>query len=274
MFSIHFDPTDNERIAILTKRKAMGKQDLTDYYVTPTGISKEYFVAFELYYDTKNTCKAVEGRQHLINEILPSTDDTDIEVLLVCDGPYFKWLTKNTKVEPFYGQICNCVIENYEHLKIIPIPNHQRIPYSPPLQNKIDLSLRILKDYIDGTFQVTGSDIIHFEYYPQTIEEIAKALDILHGYDELSCDIETLSLEFWNAGISTISFAWTKHEGIAFAVDRDPHNDFGERPIDDSLKIKKFLRQFFIDYKGSIVYHNAMFDLKVLTYELWMKELK
>lgn len=38
-------------------------------------------------------------------------------------------------------------------------------------------------------------------------------------------------------------------------------------------EIKALLKQFFIEYKGKLVYHNANYDVKVLIYELFMDDL-
>jgi DNA polymerase-1 len=103
------------------------------------------------------------------------------------------------------------------------------------------------------------------------------ALDSLHQYPTLTCDIEAFSLEFYKAGIGSIAFAWNQHEGIAFSV------DYNELPTPTDLgffgyqltnqKIRTLLTAFFLSYKGTLIYHNITYDAKVLTYELFMKNM-
>ena len=144
--------------------------------------------------------------------------------------------------------------------------NYQQLIYNPDLQAKLDMSLDKLASAWGGCTQVLGEDIIHSAYYPESTQEIAAALESLHQYPMLSCDIETRSLRFQEAGLETIAFAHDKHNGVAFCVDK------GNTPK-VSLEVKKTLKEFFTSYRGKIIYHNASFDVQILVYELWMKRL-
>jgi len=103
------------------------------------------------------------------------------------------------------------------------------------------------------------------------------ALDSLHQHPTITCDIETFSLEFNNAGIGTIAFAWNQHEGLAFSVDynelaNETHLGFyGYRM--NNQKTKNQLKQFFLSYQGTLIYHGITFDAKILAYELFMENM-
>ena len=71
----------------------------------------------------------------------------------------------------------------------------------------------------------------------------------------LAADIETTGLDL-EAEIVSIAFAWTKHDGIA---------------IDLSINGIYYLKQFLETYKGKLLFHNGLFDAKLLIRSLWMK---
>ena len=250
------------KIAILIKDSCFNKNNLLDNYILPTNIPIDQFIGLNLEYQPYNKCTAVFAKAYL-NELLPVIDSLLINTLLIADPLYFKYLTKNTKAEPFYGYVCDVAIVPYTHIKVILVPNYQAMQYNPLNQSKITLGLEVLKKYMKNTYIPPGTGIIHSEYYPETIQEITTALKTLNQYKKLTCDIETRSLEFWNAGISTISFAWNQHKGIAFAINRGDNPD----------TIKSLLKTFLKKYTGALIYHNAGYDIKVLVYELWMKHL-
>ena len=89
-------------------------------------------------------------------------------------------------------------------------------------------------------------------------------MDRLHQYDALTCDTETRSLEFHNAGLESIAFAWDEHNFVSFCVDKDNAEV-------KAKQIKQMLKEFFVAYKGTLIYHNASYDIQILIFELWMK---
>jgi DNA polymerase-1 len=80
---------------------------------------------------------------------------------------------------------------------------------------------------------------------------------MLHGYDELFVDIEAYSLKLDEAGLGTIAFSWNKEKGVAFTVGNNG-------------AVRQQLKNFFINYTGKLVFHNAPYDAKVLIWELFM----
>jgi len=261
----------NPDIAILIKSTGLNRVKLEHHYLKQLKVSPDRFTAYELSYETLKKCTAKHAKAYL-NDLLPELDHLGVKTLFVADGTYFKYLTNAKKVDPFYGEIVPCTVKGYGHMKVILAPNFQALVYNPMIQGKMDRSLAALQRHIDGKKVSPGQTIIHRAIFPRTEEEVKRAFDELHQYPALTCDIEALSLEFWNAGISTISFAWNKHEGVAMAVDRNRFADYG---LDNPLRAftRVCLWNFFDTYKGKLVYQNAGYDMKVITYELWMKNL-
>lgn len=101
--------------------------------------------------------------------------------------------------------------------------------------------------------------------YPKEPEEIQEILDRLIGAPSLACDIETWSLKHYDAGLRSICFCTSEHTGVAFRVDK-------QRDTPD-MEIRSMLREFFVNYKGTLLFHNMSFDVYVLIYQLFMNSL-
>ncbi len=263
-----FEPSDAHSIAVLVKSSAFKQQEIQSNYVTPLnvrGVPSKEIIAFTLKYNEVGKAPAKFIKEYL-DKLLPALESLGVMYLYVTDAAYFKVLTKEAKAEPHYGYVLPCKLKGFESMQVVLGLNYQQLIYNPDLQDKLGMSLDKLASHWGGCTKVLGEDIIHSAYYPESTQEIAAALESLHQYKELTCDIETRSLRFEEAGIETIAFAWDKHNGIAFCVDK-------ENTPKESIKIKKILKEFFTLFKGKVIYHNACFDVQILVYELWMKTL-
>ena len=255
-------------IAVLIKNTSFNKEEIFGNYLAPLaqrGISTHDAIAFTLEYNDKGKAPAAFIKEYL-GKLLPALESLGTKYLYVADSAYFKVLTGQAKAEPHHGYVLPCKIKGYEHMHVVLGINYQALIYNPDLQAKLDMGTKTLADHVQGTYQALGTGIIHSAHYPEGTQAIAEALQKLHQYPMLSCDIETRSLKFHEAGIETIAFAWDKHNGVAFRVDR---NNTSEA----SLEIKQLLKGFFTSYIGIVVYHNASFDVQILIYELWMKDI-
>lgn len=270
--NIHYQKENKATSAILIK--TLHKENIQQHYVNYLELDESIY-AFNLKFNG-NKINATESKTYL-NQLLPILDGLSITTLLICSSEYFKFLTGVGKVEPHYGYVLPCKIKGYEHINCILSINYQALFYNPDLQSKLDLSLQTLKNHLLGSHKELGSDIIHSEAYPDTLEDIAMWLDRLHQYEALTIDIETFSLSFDKAGIGTIAFAWDEHNGIAFCVDAFsvPYNMFHPFHLIQlkNVEIRNVLRTFFENYKGTLIYHNIGYDGKVLLYELFMNNL-
>ena len=250
-------------IAILIKSSGLNRNKLESYYITPTGLPKDIFIAWPLVYETPKKVSAKFAKAYL-QDLLPSIQQQGVKTLLVADGSYFKYLTGQAKVEPFYGEVVPCIAEGYTDMAVILIPNFQALVYNPLIQEKMDRSLATLLKHREGTYSPGARNIIKHAWFPKTVEDIQVTLRDHLDRPALTCDIEALSLNFWEAGISTVAFGLDKHTGFAFAVDRNPET---------ARAARRALKAFFRNYKGRLIFHNASYDIKVLVYNLWMKDL-
>ena len=264
MRHITFSTRTDYPVALLIKDKALRKHEIKEHYITPLAqrnVDASLVLAVSLQYDDPKKVKASTQKAYL-DTLLPELRSMGTETLFVCDSHYFKTLTKTRKADPHYGYVLPCAIDGYEDINVILAPNYQSLFYSPDNEGKLWMALDTLTDHLQGSYKAIGQDIIHSAAYPASLFEIESMLDSLHDYPEITCDIETFSLQFWKAGIGTIGFAWDQFNGTAFRVDT---------ALDDPNKeVRQLLREFFDEYQGTLIFHNANFDIKVLIYQLFM----
>ena len=247
-------------IAILHKESSLNKTKLIKHYVD--GIKfrlglRTKVIAFGLPYHPNGKYTAAEKRTYLA-ELLVSLKQLKVTKLYVTDPEYFKVLTGVKKTTYSYCYVLDNTLKGYEETVSVLGVNYDALFFNPTLVNRLNRTLTTLaKGNLDY-------NIIHNAEFPDTVAKMSAAILKLHKYDKLTCDIETKSLKYYEAGIATIAFAWDKHNGIALCL-RDLYSE------DDYVLAKKMLLKFFTSYKGTLIFHNANYDVKVLIYELFIK---
>ena len=277
MKHIIFKEAESYQVGVLLKASAFYKDAIKANYVdelASLGITDDKVIALSLRYPAEGKITASYAKEKAL-QALQVIDALKISHLYVADATYFKTLTNSKKAEANFGYVLSCTVKGYEHIKVVLGVNHQALIFNPTLQDKLSLGLKAIAASINGTYQDVGLGIIHSGSYPKSYGEIKSALEALHQYPSLTCDIETFSLSFNEAGIGTIAFAWDKHNGIAFRCDycdlalSTDTTGFGVNIPNDT--VRAMLREFFSTYQGELIFHNASFDIKVLIYVLWMK---
>lgn len=249
--------SDKLSIAILIKEFSLISLEINKHYIKPLEIDNNIISAWALKYEPTNKISASKAKDYLITQLLPVLVSKNITTVLIADATYFKYMTGVTKIDPYHGYILPCKIKGYEHLQCILSINYGALFYNPNLQEKLDISLNTLKTHITSTYIEPGKNIIHSALYPSTYVDIATALVSVMNTEALTCDIETTGLRFDKNQIYSIAFATDKNHGIAFKVDN---------------YINEMLKNFFSNYKGKLIFHNALFDVKILIYHLFMKD--
>lgn len=274
-----FEESPAYSIAILVKHTNFNKQEIVNNYLTPLNtlnVQSKDCIAFTLEYNNVGKAPNKFIKEYL-SKLLPALDSLGVQHLYVTDSAYFKVLAGQAKADLHFGYAFPCKIKGYEHLSVVLGLNYAALIFNPLLGIKLDLSLKTLASRIDGTYKALGNGIIHSAQYPQELQNITQALESLHQYAALSVDIEAFSLRFNEAGIGTIAFAWDQHNGIAFSCD---YKEYAEQPSEGfhgwygkNIEVRALLRKFFTEYQGELTWHHAAYDLKVIIYSLWMKDL-
>lgn len=253
------------------------KQSIVKYYTEPFGIKHEEVIAIELHASAvKKKTPVAEMKEWIQSELIETLTDCQVEYLIVNDSEYFKVLTKSTKADLFLGYVLPCVFGPWQ---VIYIPSFRVVFYDPDkIKMKIAQAVDALDQHRSGLYQPPGDTIIKFAAYPQTYDEIKAWLQkLLDMKCPLTCDIEGFSLRHYAAGIGTITFCWNQEEGIAFPIDFKTINydpDTGNYGVQISdPRLKELLRAFFEAFTEKMIYHHISFDVMVLIYQLFMKDI-
>lgn len=273
-----FDESDTYEIAILIKGSAFNRRELERAYLPFLNKAKipldtVVFLALEYNEQGKAPAKHIKA---VLDDMLPQLNSIGTQYLYCADAAFFKAISGYRKAEPPLGYAFPVKYEGCETMQVTLGVNHRSLIYNPANEGRLALSMDTLVSMYRGNYEEIGADIIKYAEYPKTTEAIAKALASLHKYSELSCDAETFSLKHDKAGIGTLSFAWSQHEGIAFPCDYKPlakpeNGVYGEFVINP--EVRGLIKKFFEEYEGNLRFHNATFDVKVAIATLWMKDL-
>lgn len=244
-------------------------------YLTPFKIPRGDVQVGHLFIQKKKTPVTVM-REFVEAEVVPKL--TNAKYVIVTDAGYYKVITGQDSAESNIGYIQT---SKYGPWKVLYAPSVRSIMYDPPsTREKIARSFNALLSDLKNDYKAPGTGIIHFEAYPQTDDEIAAWLEKLLEMDcPLSVDSETFSLQHTKSGIGTLTFCWSKHEGIAFAVDYVP-----EQWIDDkgvlhygkcirNQRRRDLLVSFFRRLRQKTLYHNISFDATILIAQMFMKHI-
>lgn len=237
-------------IALLIKDDYVDKPSLSYYYIKK--IPKDSVIALGLAYPNGKVT-ANQAKEYL-TELLPILKKYGVQYIYCADATYFKVLSKQAKTDPHYGYLLNCLLPGFENIQLVLGLNYKALIHNPNQYTKLDMSLKALSDAYYGQYVPIGSEVLKKHYVPKTSSEVTYCLQELKQFPVLACDIETYSLDHTKAGIATIAFCFELGKAVSFEV----------APEDDSLK------EFFESYTGTLVFHNASYDLKVIIYALWM----
>lgn len=252
------------------------REEMIKTYLLPYDLSMEDFIFIELHSAPgKKKTPAREIKEFIQQELQQVLDDAETQYIICTDSDYFKILTKEAKAEANLGYVCDSV---WGKQKVIYTPSYRQVFYDPPVvKSKIAQGMDALLNHIRGQYAEPGQGIIEFEAYPDTPEKIKAWLDqLLEMNKPLAIDIEAFGLKHYNAGIGTITFCWSKTQGIAFNVDYEPIPGATEAPygrINRNDIVRNLLREFFIKYTQRQMYHNISYDVYVLIYQLFMDNL-
>lgn len=231
--------------------------EIKRYYCDPLGVT-DFQVAKIWKYKKKTPVTDI--KTCLQEQVYPKITTYTPNYVLVADSEYFKVMAKVTKPDAYIGYFFG------DTFKFLYVPSYKQIFYHPEeTKEKITRALDSIKASEQGKYCSPGSNIIKDEYYPSTTKDIAVLLKSLANRPILTCDIETYSLKHVDAGLGSICFCWDKHSGCAFKIDKSSDSK--------NQEVRDLLKEFFINYKGTLIFHNIAFDVTVLIYQLFMKDV-
>lgn len=214
------------------------------------------------------------GRKDMVQDMCEQFSPSTVKCILCADSDMFKTLTGVKKVSGYDGEP---VESKVNQIPAFIIPNYFSLLYNPEQGVRMAFIMGKIKDFLEGKYTPIAKVITHAEY-PQNTKEIGLALYALSQSEVLTCDIETAPTGLFNLSIDdekrfkgglhhysnmlySIAFGTNEHGGFAFIVN-------GNR------EIRNLLRDFFTNYQGKLIFHNASFDITQLIYHLFMNSLE
>lgn len=267
VFSDTAEDTPTFKVAVLIKDSYFDKTSLEEHYVNPMvkqGIDVDDIIAFNLPYPAGKI--TVSKAKENLAQILLACKTVGVGTVFVADANYFKALTGHNKADSHIGYILPCKIRGYEHINVCYGINYAVFIHNPNQVARLDLALDTLTSHIKGSLVPLGHDALKYCTYITDFTDltaIQNQLDRLLLKPLLVCDIENYGLKLDEGGVASISFAWSKHEATAIYTRIAPTQDYRD-------KLVVMLRQFFERYKGKMVYHNGIYDIKHIIYNLFM----
>jgi len=274
MKTVTYDDSGNYPIAILVP--FIKNDDIEKEYLNPFGIDPIDTITIQIHQSqNKKKTPVKEIKQFVQDELVNILSSSQVKYVVCGDSEYFKVLTKNSSAEPYLGYVLDSVYGDY---KVVYVPNFRQIFYDPDkIRSKIKVGIDALIAHAEGAYVEPGSNIIHKAHYLTDYDDIKNWLNILaDSHTPLAIDIEAFSLNHWDAGIGTITFCWSEHEGIAFPVDYKPIEGATQAPYGENVRnddVRLLLKLFFNRYLGRAMYHNISYDVRVLIYQLYMSHL-
>lgn len=261
-----FSKEEKSKYPICILANKLRRDTIKREFIEKQGLDPEDVIVISLHQTPgKKATPKAQQLDYINQELVPTLKDLECQYLIITDSDYFKTFVKVTKADAYLGYV---MPTEFVDAKCIYSPSAEMVFYDPEkVRAKMTQACQALRDHQNGTYTPPGTGIIHFAEYPSTVEEIEVWLKRLVAENRpLTSDIEAYSLKHVTAGIGTITFCWSEHEGIAFAV------DYGNSP-EDALQIRSLLKQFFIDFKEKLIFHKIDYDVKVLIYQLFMSHI-
>ena len=274
---LHYTPDTASEYPICFLVPRLSAGDILKSYIQPYGLDPDDVLVLSTFSGSSATKKpsAKEIKAYITDDLMPVFTDLNVKYVVVTDAKYFKTLTKATSVDANLGYVLPSLFGDQQ---IIYIPNYQSIFYDPErVKAKIAQGIQAMIDHRNGVYAPPGTDVLQQEHYPKKDEEIQAWLNqLLRMNCPLAIDIEGFSLRHHEAGIGTISFAWNQHEGTAFPVDYEEIQWADEAPYGRQVRNenrRQMLRNFFEAYLEKAIYHHIAYDVYVLIYQLYMKDI-
>ena len=227
----------------------MGNAAISEYYLKPLakeGIPESSVLLLPLLYNTPTKILAKTAKAYL--DKLTAKIPDSASKLIITDSSYFKFITKTTKISDNYGSVVMGAHPGYAQYKCVYVPSYKTLFKQPENSQLIKVGIKTIAG--TGITVLIKSSEYGFQYGSDR-----ELLDSLYKYPVLATDIETTGLSLEDEIVS-ISFAWTKHDGLA---------------IDLSITGIYYLKEFLKTYKGKLLFHNGLFDVKMLIRGLWME---
>ena len=248
-------------IAVLIKNRDLNLDQIRSHYlhsIAGGDLNLSRVLVINLAYEDSGKAPVARCVRPHLEQVGKVVKKMGIKTVLCCDAHYFKTLTKVRKADPELGYPKDCV---WDDVKAFYVPNYAATLYDTRVYSKIELAVRAVDDWLHQRENQFSGDILPEdpELYLASDERARFRLKDLLDEPVLTADIETAGLKIGSELLS-ISFAWNQREGIAISLRGD-----------DSEGMRECVKEFFLQYRGKLIWHGGTFDVKQLIWHLFMK---
>lgn len=184
-----------------------------------------------------------------------------IEIIVTSIPELLRNFTESSKAFPLERSIGDIVEHN--GYTFIPTINSLVLKFAPVKVKLLQKSLSVLQAVIEGTYTNdvdTFVDALTISH-PKTVKEAHTALMAIKDEEILTADIETTGLTWTSDRLLTISFSKSEEEAVVIDFE-----NLGKKGL-------ALLKNFIVAFKGTMIFHNVVFDVPFLVYNLFMEDL-
>ena len=250
-----FDGGKNYETMLLVTPKDFKREKLEEVFVRPLdklGVPANTILAVELAMP-KGKVTAAQAKQFL-EALRAPTEALGIKRIILTQGQYFKTLCGLKKVGQPYGR----PMESKYKIPVFYSPSASQVYFDPQVAQNIELALGGVHDHHFGNESKFDIDLSENVETPLGIFNIHQHLMAALEWDNVYIDVETNGLEL-GSGITSVSISPDKDSAVAF-----PSYPGGEFKVE--------MKEFILNSKGTMCFHNSPFDCKQLIWELFMED--
>ncbi len=257
-------------MAVVLPYTALREKDVKEHYCDPYGLDPKTVLFIGI--PTPSTGKEMPSKdaQTAVDNIFSCCSMMGIDTIYFCEGSMFKKAAGVRKVTGHLGLPIKPKDNKFNFSLIYGI-NYQRLFYDPTLISDLNFSFKIAIAVSEGKeFEVIPQDLTSKVKIIVDVFDIKETLNKLLLEPILALDIEAFSLKFYQAGLA--SFCLSPSKELVYSFPCDLYEDNGENFRENNYVVRSLLKNFLINYKGKMRYHNMSYDAKVLIYVLFMEE--
>jgi len=189
-----------------------------------------------------------------VDGVVAYCEGNGINVIGVTNPKFYQFATGDKQFMANIGKAIQGV-GNLEGYVIVPLLNYFMLLAKPETQDILEKGVEVLNNVLLGKYDFSEESLIDKVDYTliTTAKETTYWIKQLYTTTKLTIDIETTGLTMGKDRIITISFSNNSESSYVFATCPEY--------TDEHMEIKKLLSSFFKGYKGTHIWHNAMFDI-------------
>jgi DNA polymerase-1 len=274
MYHLTFQETSENipyKLAVVLPYPAIQqKKNVEEAYCKPFGIDPKEVIFFGFITPANGKQMPAKEAKDAAANVMAACEHLGIKTIYIAETSIFKAASGVKKATPYLGIPTPCKDDTKPFTLVYGI-NHQRLFYDPSLKMELERGFNIAYSIADGrNYEVIPPDLRKKVVIVDDYFEIQSKLIELLSEPKLSLDAETFSLKFYEAGLGT--FTLSPSEELAYAFPCDVMEEDGQSIREVNIPVRRLLKTFLDNYRGTMVYHNGSYDMKVLIYVLYMEE--